>query len=134
MPSPLIPQPPDPAAVARAARGDPAGVPGLISGLVEDHGRWNDLCLNLVASHNVVSPLDNRKPRDLEEAQREVRRVYFQQAFSSTPAYGRDFLPADVGFQRPVIVEKMGATTVVFPGWSCRADTPGNLWRTAGGS
>ena len=56
MSSTAIPQPPDLAAVMSASWGDPTEIPGLISGLVEDHGRWNDLCLNLVASHNVMSP------------------------------------------------------------------------------
>jgi glycine hydroxymethyltransferase len=49
--------PPDLGAIARAvAAGDPASIIALVGELVEEHGRWNDGSLSLVASHNHVSP------------------------------------------------------------------------------
>lgn len=48
--------PPDLGAVARACRGDPVALVSLVRDLVEDHGHWNDGSLNLVASHNRLSP------------------------------------------------------------------------------
>jgi glycine hydroxymethyltransferase len=47
---------PDLAAIARACAGDPAGIITLVGDLVDQHGRWNDGSLSLVASHNHISP------------------------------------------------------------------------------
>jgi N-methylhydantoinase A len=41
--------------------------------------------------------------------------------------YDRDRLPRDCAVSGPAIVEELGATTVVLPGWSCRRDAHGNL-------
>lgn len=57
MSQPRVPPFPDLGAVVEACQGDPAALVGLVRGLAEDHGRWNEASLNLVASHNHLSPL-----------------------------------------------------------------------------
>jgi N-methylhydantoinase A len=41
--------------------------------------------------------------------------------------YEREKLPQGEAFSGPCIVEELGATTVVLPGWTCERDTYGNL-------
>ena len=53
----------------------------------------------------------------LDDACRATRSVYFDGAFLPVPVYQRDRLPGGVSFAGPAIVEEMGATTVVPPGW-----------------
>ena len=53
----------------------------------------------------------------LDDACRATRSVYFDGAFLPVPVYQRDRLPGEVSFTGPAIVEEMGATTVVPPGW-----------------
>ena len=50
------PQAPDLAAVTAACSGDPAGITAFVQRLVEDHGRASESVVNLVASHNRLSP------------------------------------------------------------------------------
>jgi N-methylhydantoinase A/oxoprolinase/acetone carboxylase beta subunit len=44
--------------------------------------------------------------------------VYFDGAFGPVPVYRRDGLAAGERLAGPAIVEEMGATTVVPPGWT----------------
>jgi glycine hydroxymethyltransferase len=50
------PLPPQLEAIAKICRGDPRAIVETVRSLVEEHGRWNDYSLNLVASHNHLSP------------------------------------------------------------------------------
>lgn len=50
------PMPPELAAVVAACGGDPASIIALVQRLVEDHGRSSASVVNLVASHNRMSP------------------------------------------------------------------------------
>ena len=51
-----LPEPPVLSEILRSARGDPSAIPSLVRRLVDDHGSWNASSLNLVASHNYLSP------------------------------------------------------------------------------
>jgi N-methylhydantoinase A len=51
------------------------------------------------------------------QARRLTRPVFFDGAFVQVAVYDRDRLPAAVPFAGPAIVEEMGSTTVVPPGW-----------------
>ena len=51
-----LPEFPDLSDILRAAQADPAAIPPLVRQLVDDHGSWNASALNLVASHNHLSP------------------------------------------------------------------------------
>jgi len=53
----------------------------------------------------------------LDDARRATRSVYFDGAFVPVPVYERERLPGGVSFAGPAIIEEMGATTVVPPGW-----------------
>ena len=52
----------------------------------------------------------------------ERRRVWFDEGIDDVPVRDRGRIPVDAPFAGPAIVEETGATTVVFPGWSCRRD------------
>ena len=52
----------------------------------------------------------------------ERRRVWFDAGIDDVPVHDRGFVPIDAPFEGPAIIEETGATTVVFPGWSCRRD------------
>ena len=52
----------------------------------------------------------------------ERRRVWFDEGIDDVPVRDRVRIPIDIPFEGPAIVEETGATTVVFPGWSCRRD------------
>jgi N-methylhydantoinase A len=53
----------------------------------------------------------------LAEAQRAERAVFFDDAPRPAPVYARDRLPGGVAVAGPAVVEEMGATTVIPPGW-----------------
>jgi N-methylhydantoinase A len=63
----------------------------------------------------------------LAEARREVRPVWFGQAWVDTPVYLRDRLPEGIAFDGPAIVEQLDCTTVVEPGNRVKMDAIGNL-------
>jgi N-methylhydantoinase A len=44
-----------------------------------------------------------------------------------TALYDREKLPCGESVSGPCIIEELGATTVVLPGWTCQRDTYGNL-------
>ena len=52
----------------------------------------------------------------------ERRRVWFDEGIDGVPVHDRGRLPVDAPFRGPAVIEETGATTVVFPGWSCRRD------------
>ena len=52
----------------------------------------------------------------------ERRRVWFDEGIDGVPVLDRECIPIDTPFDGPAIIEETGATTVVFPGWSCRRD------------
>jgi N-methylhydantoinase A len=63
----------------------------------------------------------------LAAARRTERPVRFGDETMPAPVYERDRLPGGVAVAGPAIVEEMGATTVVPPGWSARTGTWGEL-------
>jgi N-methylhydantoinase A len=63
----------------------------------------------------------------LAEAQTGERRVYFAGGFAPCPVYERERLPAGVTLPGPAIVEELGATAVLFPGWRAAVDPWGHL-------
>jgi N-methylhydantoinase A len=60
-------------------------------------------------------------------AQRAERLVHFGGESLRVPVYARPRLPGGVPLPGPAIVEEMGATTVVPPGWEARLGTWGEL-------
>jgi N-methylhydantoinase A len=63
----------------------------------------------------------------LEAALKAKRDVYFGGRFVPTPVYRREALPLELPFAGPAIIEEVGATTVVPPGYRTVADPWGNL-------
>ena len=68
-----------------------------------------------------------RAADSLDEARRTARPVHFDGAFVTTPIYERDRLGRGVSLSGPAIVEEMGATTVVPPGWTGSVGAWGEL-------
>jgi N-methylhydantoinase A len=63
----------------------------------------------------------------LSGARRAGRRVYFDGGMTEVPVYLRERLPGGVPVAGPAIVEEMGATTVIPPGWTGTVGTWGEL-------
>jgi N-methylhydantoinase A len=63
----------------------------------------------------------------VQDAQRAERAVYFGSETLATPIYARERLRGGVPVTGPAIVEEMGATTVVPPGWTATVGTWGEL-------
>jgi N-methylhydantoinase A len=63
----------------------------------------------------------------LEASRRAERSVVFGGARVPTPVYQRDRLPGGVPFPGPAIVEELGATTVIPPGWTATVGARGEL-------
>jgi N-methylhydantoinase A len=63
----------------------------------------------------------------LDTARRAERAVYFGGEALPAPVYARERLPGGVRLPGPAIVEEMGATTVVPPGWTAAVGTWGEL-------
>jgi N-methylhydantoinase A len=61
------------------------------------------------------------------EARRAERPVYFDGGFMVSPVYDRERLAERARLSGPAILEEMGATTVVPPGWSATVGTWGEL-------
>jgi len=66
----------------------------------------------------------------LAEARLTVRPVVFGGAHLPTSVYRRDWLPEGAPFDGPAIVEEMGATTVIPPGWSASVGAWGEITLT----
>ena len=67
------------------------------------------------------------------EALKETRDVHLRGAWTSTRVYHRERLLAGMELEAPAIVEEMGSTTLIPPGWSGRVDSAGNIVLVAGG-
>ena len=63
-------------------------------------------------------------------AQPAVRQVIFGGERMPTSVYRRDRLPGVVPFEGPAIVEEMGATTVIPPGWTAAVGMAGEITLT----
>jgi N-methylhydantoinase A len=63
----------------------------------------------------------------VEAARRAERAVYFGTETLATPVYSRERLPGGTPVPGPAIVEEMGATTVVPPGWKATVGPWGEL-------
>ncbi len=63
----------------------------------------------------------------LSEARRTERSVYFDGALVLVPVYMRDRLASAVAVPGPAIVEEMGSTTVIPPGWTGTVGAWGEL-------
>tara|TARA_A100001037_G_scaffold299983_1_gene326656 strand:- start:396 stop:2453 length:2058 start_codon:yes stop_codon:yes gene_type:complete len=63
----------------------------------------------------------------LEEAQTDVRRVWFAGIWHDTEIYNRERLPVGSTIKGPAIIEQMDTTTVVEPGDSVSLDKDGNI-------
>ncbi|MBI2854045.1 MAG: hydantoinase/oxoprolinase family protein [Chloroflexi bacterium] len=88
------------------------------------------VCLRVLASGRVDKPTPNRlKPerRPLAKMKKGQRQVYFRGRFMDTPIYDRDLVTRDTIITGPAVVEELGATTVLFPGWRAKCDAYGNL-------
>jgi N-methylhydantoinase A len=66
----------------------------------------------------------------LAEAQRVKRSVHFGGAPLRVPVYERQRLPGGVAVDGPAVVEEMGATTVIPPGWTGTVGAWGELTLT----
>jgi N-methylhydantoinase A len=66
----------------------------------------------------------------VDGARIEVRQVYFDRTWQSTPVYDRGRLPAGGRFEGPALVEEMGSVTVVPPGWQGATGRLGELTLT----
>ncbi|MEM4311499.1 MAG: hydantoinase/oxoprolinase family protein [Nitrososphaerales archaeon] len=66
--------------------------------------------------------------KDGREALKEKRKVYFEnEGFLETSIYLRGKLKAKDEIHGPAIIEQYDATTVIYPKWSAKVDTFGNL-------
>lgn len=83
----------------------------------------------LAAIGGVPKPPPARWPvkGSLAQARRVERSVRFGGEAMRVPVYARDRLPGAVAVVGPAIVEEMGATTVIPPGWSGTVGTWGEL-------
>jgi N-methylhydantoinase A len=63
----------------------------------------------------------------LAPARRTERPVYFTGGFVTAPVFQRERLPLGVPLAGPAIVEEMGSTTVVPPGWTAAVGPWGEL-------
>jgi N-methylhydantoinase A len=72
-----------------------------------------------LARWTVTAPLDG--------ARRAERTVHFGGEALRAPLYARERLPGGVPIAGPAIVEEMGATTVVPPGWKATVGTWGEI-------
>ncbi len=83
----------------------------------------------LAAAGAVAKPTLPRWPvtGTLAQARRTERAAYFGGEAMRAPVYARDRLPGGEPVTGPAIVEEMGATTVVPPGWTATVGTWGEL-------
>jgi N-methylhydantoinase A len=74
-----------------------------------------------------IKQLDDMYP--LAEAVVSSRNVFFEKSMQYLPTtiYARDKLGSGNSFIGPAIIEQYDATTVVYPGWSGKVDSFGNL-------
>jgi N-methylhydantoinase A len=65
--------------------------------------------------------------KNLNDAKIDVRRVWFEDRWLSTPIFDRDSLPLNSEFLGPAILEQLDATTVIHPGDRAHVDALGNV-------
>ena len=65
--------------------------------------------------------------KNLNDAKIDVRRVWFEDGWLSTPIFDRDSLPLNSEFLGPAILEQLDATTVIHPGDRAHVDALGNV-------
>jgi len=98
------------------------------------YGHRNDGAVEIV-NFRLTAVGATRKPSlpspratgSLDEARRTARPVHFDGAFVTAPIYDRERLPRAARLAGPAIVEEMGATTVVPPGFTATVGTWGEL-------
>ena len=78
-------------------------------------------------------PLQSRGITEPKEALKEMRDVHLDGEWVRTPVYDRESLFVEMELRGPAIVEEMGATTLISPGWTGRVDPVGNMLLDAGG-
>jgi N-methylhydantoinase A len=87
-----------------------------------------DLILNAYGT-KPKAMLENRSggSEEVPDHLPEKRPVWFEGGFEETPVYWRDHVRGGSSFEGPLILEEMGSTTVVQPGWRAGVDEMGNL-------
>ena len=65
--------------------------------------------------------------KDLASAVRDTRQVIFNGVSMETTVYWREDLPLNMIFESPAIIEALGSTTVVPPGFYISMDPTGSL-------
>jgi N-methylhydantoinase A len=65
--------------------------------------------------------------KNLNDAKIDMRRVWFEDGWLSTPIFDRDRLPLNSEFLGPAILEQLDATTVIHPGDRAHVDALGNV-------
>jgi N-methylhydantoinase A len=65
--------------------------------------------------------------KNLNDAKINMRRVWFEDGWLSTPIFDRDRLPLNSEFLGPAILEQLDATTVIHPGDRVQVDALGNV-------
>jgi N-methylhydantoinase A len=58
---------------------------------------------------------------------KKAHQAYYQGRFIPTRVYQRERLSLDEVLRGPAVVEEMGSTTVIFPGWTGQVDPVGNI-------
>jgi N-methylhydantoinase A len=69
----------------------------------------------------------NTTAKNLNDAKIDMRRVWFEDGWLSTPIFDRDRLPLNSEFFGPAILEQLDATTVIHPGDRAQVDGLGNV-------
>ena len=64
---------------------------------------------------------------DLASAVRDTRQVIFNGVSTETTVYWREDLPLNTIFESPAIIEELGSTSVVPPGFDISMDPTGSL-------
>ena len=80
-----------------------------------------------------LQPLESRGTADAAGALKETRDVHLEGKWVRTRVYDRERLFAGMDLRGPAIVEEMGSTTLISPGWTGRVDSVGNILLHAGG-
>jgi N-methylhydantoinase A len=70
---------------------------------------------------------DESEKGNLFRALKGKRPVYFEGSFLDCPIYDRELLHLGASVNGPAVVEELGSTTVLFPGWKASVDHLGSL-------
>jgi N-methylhydantoinase A len=80
-----------------------------------------------------VQPLESGGSTGPQAALKETRSVHLRGEWMDTRVYRRERLLAGMELAAPAVVEEMGSTTLIPPGWTGRVDSAGNMLLLAGG-